>query len=92
MVTDIWFVFNNIPELFLGVEKLSPAKTEMENDIVASPSRRESGGDGFGCRRSSALDDAAGDGNGSCGGKGFRMVFRVSSPGVCVRCVERNES
>jgi hypothetical protein len=34
MVTDIWFVFNNIPELFLGVEKLSPAKTEMENDGV----------------------------------------------------------
>ena len=34
MVTDIWFVFNNIRELFLGVEKLSPAKTEMENDGV----------------------------------------------------------
>ena len=33
MVTDIWFVFNNIPELFLGVEKLSPAKTEMENAL-----------------------------------------------------------
>ncbi len=67
MIRDLVYL-NSIHSttLFLGIKKLSPAKTEMEGDMMRD-GVRESGddatavGDG---RRSAALDDAARGGNG----------------------------